>query len=165
MDNFAIYSLRLGPGRLGISPLPGAGGAYAADLKTVQDWRPDLVISMTTSSEMKNLGAAAFGVDLERLGVEWAHLPVQDFGAPDARIQAIWPDVSQRARAFLSGDGGILVHCRGGCGRSGMVALRLMTDSGLPADTALQMLRTVRPCAVETEAQMVWATSAARTGS
>lgn len=51
----------------------------------------------------------------------------------------------------------IALHCLGGCGRSGMIALRLMVLSGEAAGRALERLRAARPCAVETEAQRVWA--------
>jgi protein-tyrosine phosphatase len=50
-----------------------------------------------------------------------------------------------------------LVQCFGGCGRSGMVALRLMRRTGLPADLALSHLRAIRPCAIETTEQEHWA--------
>ncbi len=53
--------------------------------------------------------------------------------------------------------GRVLVHCMGGCGRSGMALLRLMVESGEPADRALARLRAVRPCAVETPEQLAWA--------
>ena len=52
----------------------------------------------------------------------------------------------------------MVVHCMGGCGRSGMILLRLMIDAGETPDSALARLRTARPCAVETKAQMRWAT-------
>ena len=45
----------------------------------------------------------------------------------------------------------------GGCGRSGMAVLRLMIEAGEDAETALARLRTIRPCAIETDAQMAWA--------
>jgi len=54
------------------------------------------------------------------------------------------------------------VHCRGGCGRSGMIALRLMIEIGEAADDALARLRAVRPCAVETPQQLRWATAGRR---
>ncbi|MDH5531227.1 MAG: protein phosphatase, partial [Paracoccaceae bacterium] len=44
-----------------------------------------------------------------------------------------------------------------GCGRSGMAVLRLMVEAGEPVDVALIRLRKVRPCAVETDAQLAWA--------
>ena len=41
-----------------------------------------------------------------------------------------------------------------------MIALRLMIDSDEAPDTALTRLRAARPCAVETKAQLRWATGA-----
>jgi len=55
--------------------------------------------------------------------------------------------------------GKVFAHCYGGKGRSGMVLLRLMVERGLDPDQALQDLRRVRPGAVETQAQWLWAIS------
>ena len=44
-----------------------------------------------------------------------------------------------------------------GCGRAGMMVLRLMIAAGEEANTALVRLRAARPCAVETDDQMRWA--------
>jgi hypothetical protein len=41
-----------------------------------------------------------------------------------------------------------------------MIALRLMVEDGEAPDAALARLRAARPCAVETNAQMRWATGA-----
>ncbi|MBR9844091.1 MAG: protein phosphatase, partial [Rhodobacteraceae bacterium] len=49
------------------------------------------------------------------------------------------------------------VHCFGGCGRSGMAIMRLLVEMGEEPEAALARLRAVRPCAVETEAQRLWA--------
>lgn len=43
-----------------------------------------------------------------------------------------------------------------------MMLLRLMVEMGEDPDKALARLRHARPCAVETEAQMLWATQPAR---
>ncbi|MCG7520715.1 dual specificity protein phosphatase family protein [Ruegeria sp. Ofav3-42] len=157
MADFAIYALRAGSGTLALSPLPGGGGRYADDLKVIHDWRPDLVISMTTETEMQQAGAGGFGPDVQTGSAVWLHLPVEDFGAPPPEIEALWPQASVTARQVLSDGGRILVHCRGGCGRSGMVALRLMVENGEESNHALSRLRSARPCAVETDQQMAWA--------
>ena len=162
MRLFAIHAVQVGNGTVALSPLPGRAGNYPQDLGIVQDWQPDLVISMTTEGEMLQEGAAGFGDDLRAAAIGWVHLPVADFGAPPPEVQAAWPDVSAAAAQILSRGGRVLVHCRGGCGRSGMIALRLMIEHGERPGAALQRLRAVRPCAVETDGQLEWATQAAR---
>ncbi|WP_171177530.1 dual specificity protein phosphatase family protein [Ruegeria sp. HKCCD8929] len=157
MSEFVIYALQVGGGTLAISPMPGRYGNYPEDLDTIAAWEPGLVISMTTEIEMIQDGARNFGSDIQGRACRWAHLPVEDFGAPPRAVQLKWPDVSAAARQALAGGGRVLVHCRGGCGRSGMVALRLMIECGETPKDALDHLRTVRACAVETEGQMNWA--------
>jgi protein-tyrosine phosphatase len=151
-DGFAIHQLRAGGGWLGICPLP-----RAEDMGTLKDWAPDLVLSMTETDEMVQLGGGGLGEILGEAGITWHHLPIRDFGAPPEELQAVWPAVSAQARGILANGGKVLAHCRGGCGRSGMVLLRLMVELGETPEAALARLREVRPCAVETEGQHAWA--------
>ena len=68
-----------------------------------------------------------------------------------------WDGAAERATSALRGGGRVLIHCMGGCGRSGMAALKLMVACGELPGPALARLRMVRPCAVETEEQLLWA--------
>lgn len=157
MPGFVIHALQLGKGILALSPIPGASGDYTADLEHLREWQPAMLISLTSTAEMVAAGAATLGQDMLDSGTRWVHLPVTDFGTPDADFEEKWSEVSLLVRQALVGGGRILVHCRGGCGRSGMVALRLMIESGEKPADALAHLRRIRPCAVETEAQRDWA--------
>ncbi|MAZ20517.1 MAG: hypothetical protein CMN19_04985 [Roseovarius sp.] len=69
-----------------------------------------------------------------------------------------WGEIEARALAALRGGGRVLIHCRAGRGRSGMIALRLMIAGGERPVAALKRLRAVQPEAVETPGQMNWAT-------
>ncbi len=156
-DRFAISELSLGEGRLGICPLPGRWGRYKDNLSTVLAWRPSLVLTMTTSAELAAHGASGLGADLSANDIIWHHLPIRDFGAPDTDIRARWADISPQAQDLLACGGKVLAHCKGGCGRSGMMLLRLMVDMGEDPDAALSRLRRARACAVETDEQRHWA--------
>ncbi|WP_171210179.1 MULTISPECIES: protein-tyrosine phosphatase family protein [unclassified Ruegeria] len=157
MSGFQIYSLTVGDGQLALCPLPGRDGNYEADLCAIAAWAPDLVITLTTAEELAQLGASALGRDVENIGAKWVHFPIADFGTPEDDAQSTWEDVRALGLCQLSGGGRVLVHCRGGCGRSGMVVLRLMIDSGEAPVEALARLRKTRVCAVETQGQMDWA--------
>lgn len=156
-DSLTIYALNVGDGILALCPLPGQGGAYDADMVHIHDWQPGLVISLTSDAEMASVGAETLGADLRAMGCRWVHMPIQDFGTPDMAFLAEWSSVSDDACRALAGGGRVLVHCRGGCGRSGMIALRLMLELGETPEAALARLRALRPCAVETGAQLIWA--------
>lgn len=155
--DYQIAALPLGKGRIGIGPMPGRSGAYQADLTAILGWDPKLVLTMNTHHELERIGTDGLGDDLRAAGVEWRHLPIPDFGAPPPETQALWPEVSAVAHQLLADGGGVFAHCYGGCGRSGMALLRLMVEAGEAPDLALARLRQVRPCAVETDAQLAWA--------
>ena len=157
LSDWAISELALGAGRLGIAPIPGRFGAYEGDLSALLKWSPDLVLTMTALHEMARVGAAGLADDLAAVGVQWRHLPVTDFGAPEDKTDELWPDISREAHDVLARGGRVFAHCFGGCGRSGMVLLRLMVEAGEDVDPALERLRDVRDCAVEVDQQKAWA--------
>jgi len=160
--SLTLHALSVADGILALCPLPGSGGDYRGDMDHLHDWQPGLVISMTTEAEHVGAGAAPLGQDFQAMGSRWIHLPLPDFSAPTKAMLAQWPEVSALALQALRGGGRVLVHCKGGCGRSGMVVLRLMIEAGEDPDKALRRLRAVRACAVETEEQMTWALAAAK---
>lgn len=160
-----IAELALGGGILALSPMPGRGGAYQADLRDLLGFGPALVLTMTTGEELASKEADRLPDDLARNGIQWLHLPIVDFGAPDAATVALWPNASAKVRDVLAQGGKVLVHCMGGCGRSGMAALRLMVEAGEEPSSALSRLRAVRPCAVETPEQFGWASASGAKGA
>lgn len=150
-DSFLIAPLPLRAGTLALCPLP----RDASDRALVEGFAPDLVLSMTETAEMAALGAVDLPGWLAARGIGWRHFPIADFGTPADGTD--WDDLAVRAQAVLARGGRVLSHCRGGLGRSGMVVLRLMIEAGEEPATALARLRTVRPGAVETTAQLHWA--------
>lgn len=157
MADLVIHALGVGGGSLAIAQLPGLLGDYGADLDFIRDWKPSLVLTATTRGELADAGAESIGADMQESGTRWLHLPIRDLGTPNAAFLEDWPDASAAILSALKGRGRVLIHCKGGCGRSGMLALRLMVESGEDAVEALLRLRKVRPCAVETDPQLRWA--------
>ncbi len=164
MTDLVLHALSVGGGLLALSQMPGRHGNYVSDLAFVREWRPSVVLTLTTRGELADHDADRFGADMKESGTRWVHLPVRDFGVPDEAFIEQWPATQEMALQALSGSGRVLVHCLGGCGRSGMVALRLMAEAGEEAEVALTRLRKVRPCAIETEAQMQWAMTGRMSG-
>lgn len=140
-------------GRLGVCRLP----RLPDDLAAIVAWRPTAVVSMTEAAEMGP--CPDLGQSLAGAGIEWLHLPIRDFSGPDGPSREAWPETARRLHAILDDGRSVLLHCRGGKGRSGMVALRLMVERGEAAEAALARLRRARPGAVETAEQLAWATA------
>ncbi len=89
----------------------------------------------------------------ERRGMPWYHLPIRDGGVPADEFEARWKDVGATLRGLLSGRRDVLVHCMGGLGRSGTIAVRLLVELGEDPSAAMRRVRAARPGAIETAAQ------------
>lgn len=136
-DAFNVYELAVASGVVALCPLP------LGHMAKVAAWAPDLVIALVEAHEMPE------GI---WEGYAMRHVPVLDYGVPE---NDGWPVVEREVLHVLQSGGRILFHCKGGCGRSGMAVLRIMLAVG--EVDALARLRRVRPCAVETAAQLDWA--------
>ena len=158
-SGFVIAAVTVGRGILGIAPMPGVTGHYDEDLAHLKDWRPSMVVSMTEPQELQDAGVTTLAIDLQHSGTRWFSFPVPDFGVGDALQETDWDVIQDTALSALRGGGRVLIHCKGGRGRSGMAALRLMVASGEGQKEALKRLRSVRSGAVETRAQQRWARS------
>jgi protein-tyrosine phosphatase len=157
-----IFDVEAGAGRVAIAPMPGLFLPLEEDVAEIAGWGARLVLSIVDTGELAHVGEGSLGHLLAAREIEWIHLPVGDFGAPSGEVERLWPAASQAAHGHLDGGGKVLVHCRGGCGRSGMVALRLLVERGEEAGQALLRLRAVRSCAVENDGQFSWAAAGVR---
>jgi protein-tyrosine phosphatase len=155
IEPFTIATILALPGRIGIARLPGRSGDIEGDIAAIHHWGARLVVSMTESIEMAAAGASGLAAGLTTLDIAHCHFPIRDFGAPES-ADARWPALSRILHARLDAGEAVLLHCMGGKGRSGMLALRLLTERGMQPEAALQTIRQARPGAVETPAQEEW---------
>jgi protein-tyrosine phosphatase len=163
-----IATLRTGSGggMIGITFAPGkvqpgaATGNWkrdlAADLDVIAMWPASAVVTLLEPHELTALQIDRLGEEISRRGIKWFHLPIADYGIPGQAFQTNWPATSSRLRALLGEGRNVLVHCKGGLGRAGMVAARLLVELGWDPEKAIHAVRTARPCAIETVAQEQW---------
>jgi ADP-ribosyl-[dinitrogen reductase] hydrolase len=72
---------------------------------------------------------------------------------PDERFERAWDVAGEELRSILRTGSSVLVHCRGGLGRAGTIAARLLVELGTEPATAIANVRAVRPGAIETSDQ------------
>ncbi|QYX57942.1 protein phosphatase [Roseovarius sp. SCSIO 43702] len=158
--SFVIHAVPVAGGIVALAPFPGRGAqSFEDDMAHVRDWKPAIVMTLTTDPEMVSLGHPDLGHRFVGMGARWIHLPIEDYGVPEGAVLKAWPGAARAALKALGGGGRVLVHCKGGCGRSGMIVLKLMIAAGEAPISALERLRAVKPEAVETSGQMNWATA------
>jgi thiazole synthase len=62
--------------------------------------------------------------------MEWWHAPIPDGWPPGPDFEDAWATVGEAVRDRLRLGFDVLVHCRGGLGRAGTVAARLLVEDG-----------------------------------
>jgi ADP-ribosyl-[dinitrogen reductase] hydrolase len=136
----------------------------ATDLDRIADWGANLVLTLLEDHEMAPLRIPNLGREVLRRKMEWVHLPIPDVSAPAADFDEKWPTQSERLRKMLHDGANIVIHCRGGIGRAGMIAARLLVELGDAPDVAIAKVRAARhPKAVETLEQERWVANGPRT--
>ena len=125
----------------------------ALDLDTIRDWGAAAVVTLLEPKELTLLRVERLGEEVLRRNMLWFHLPIVDVSIPDERFEQEWDVAGEELRSMLRRGLDVLVHCRGGLGRAGTIAARLLVELGMEPTTAIASVRAVRPGAIETSDQ------------
>jgi protein-tyrosine phosphatase len=124
----------------------------------IQGWRRsgvDVVVSLLTPDEIADLSLADEAELCRANGIEFFTFPITDRGVPSSK--EAFADLLTRLADQLTEGKKIAVHCRQGIGRAALVAICLLTLSGITPESAIQTVSTARGCPVpETTGQRQW---------
>lgn len=160
-----IDTVAVGPGMgsLGITFCPGKTqpgaltGGWARDLgidvEAIAAWGATAVVTLVEQHELDRLGVSDLGAQVQARHMDWLHLPIPDVTAPGSDFEWAWVEAGAALRARLRSGFSVVVHCKGGLGRAGTVAARLMVELGHDPRSAVAAVRAARPGAIETSAQ------------
>lgn len=160
-----IAELRTVPGygRIGITFCPGrfqddtVGDCWHRDLDldldAIRDWNASAVVTLIERHEFSALRVEKLEQLVRDRNMEWYHLPIEDFASPGESFEAAWTKAGAELRSRLRNGLDIVVHCKGGLGRSGTVAAKLLVELGKESTEAIDAVRRVRPGAIETKSQ------------
>ena len=151
-------------GLIGITLCPGKQQAHAStgvwrrdlglDLDAIAAWNAAAVVTLVEEHELERLGVPGLGPAVCERHMTWHHLPIRDGSIPDAAFEAAWLETGAGLRAMLRDGANVLLHCKGGLGRAGTIAARLLVELGVEPEAAAAQVRSVRPGAIETRTQL-----------
>lgn len=149
------------PGRLGMTFAPGKRGSgigcmwkrdLEADLEQlVAVEGASVLVSLIEDHELQTLGIPRLFDRARARGLLVERLPIPDGSAP-ADPEALLALVA-RLLVQLTDGKNVVVHCRGGLGRTGTLVAACLMVTGLSADGAIAATRRARPGAVENRQQ------------
>ncbi|WP_111979035.1 protein-tyrosine phosphatase family protein [Algibacillus agarilyticus] len=114
----------------------------------------DKVVCLLEKPEQIEVGLATEEELCIHNGIEFSSFPIPDRGLPDTSKAKLF--VQQLYKEICSGTH-IVVHCRAGIGRTGIIAGAILVHSGMPAKEALELISSARGVQVpDTEEQEEW---------
>lgn len=153
-DTLSIPDL---PGTLLFTPCPGTRDtSLDAALTTLQQAGASAIITLMPHSELTRDGVEEIAERCRVLDLAWFHLPVADEQVPLEDFEQAWPAASQQILDRLQAGQALAIHCKGGSGRTGLIAARLLIAAGLPPSEAIALVQALRPKAMQHPAHLDW---------
>lgn len=143
------------PGKLALAARP-RGGEWLPD--EISSWRSDgidTVFSLLTNEEERDLDIADERAEARTHGMNFLSFPILDRQVP-ASPSSLAPALEQLDRELVAGRN-VVLHCRQGIGRTGLVAACLLLTKGVDLESAVRRLSAARGTSVpETQEQRRW---------
>jgi protein-tyrosine phosphatase len=150
-----IYWIPTDQGKLGIMPHPLPGRRLRKQMKEYRRKGVDILVSFLRKDEIMSLGLEDEGFHAEKNQMEFVHFPIVDHAAPSksGRSTALIQTLAESVKSGKS----VLMHCWGGIGRSGTVAVAILIALGKDRQEAITTVSTARRLPVpESGAQQRW---------
>lgn len=151
-------------GRLGLCMAPGRNKKSShkiwirdidKDLDRLKDvYQCDVLVSLIRHSELHSLGIPTLFEDVENRGIESIHFPIKDKWVPDSMTELIKlvDIILQRLKQGKT----VVLHCNGGKGRSGTVAVACLVAMGKNAPKSIEVVRKARSGTIRNPLQVLY---------
>lgn len=144
-----LLPLRRDGAGLLLTPCPGTRGpAPDAALADLQAAGAEAVLTLMPTAEMVANGVANLDELCARLGLQWFHFPIEDERAPGADFAAAWEEQRLAVHRLLDEGRKIAIHCKGGSGRTGLMAAQILLERGWSSEGARDAVKLLRPSAL-----------------
>ncbi|WP_214001076.1 tyrosine-protein phosphatase [Arsukibacterium sp.] len=141
--------LNLTTGKLIFTPCPGTKGTDVANsIAQLKTAGAAAVITLMPDTELSQNNAENVGAICEEFGLQWFQLPIADDCAPAALFEQGYANHKAAILSLLQADNTVAIHCKGGSGRTGLMAAILMAELGYSKADATAEVQSLRPKAL-----------------
>jgi len=143
------------PGKLAMAARPRAGDWLEEELARWRRAGVDAVVSLLTPDEEQSLDLNKEAEFVKAQDMDFISFPIPDRQVPDS--QAALAGTLEKINADLSSGKNVLIHCRQGIGRTGLVAACLLITKGWDRTMAVERVSAARGFPIpETAEQRRW---------
>lgn len=141
-------------GQLIFTPCPGTQDVpLTTAVEQLQQAGARTLITLMPNAELEKFNAQALPDVCESLGINWYQLPVDDESGPGSLFEQGWQQHRPALAKQLASGQTIAIHCRGGSGRTGLMAAILLAQQGMALDEIISSVQAIRPKALRQSAQ------------
>ena len=151
-----IYKVvAIGRGSLSVMARPRAGEWLDDEIRGLSQAGITCVASLLTTAEAVELELTDEAAVCAVYRIRFLSLPITDRGVPD-NVTVTADFIADLHQSAYGGDS-IVIHCRAGIGRSGLIAAGVLLNEGLSPEAAFSLISKVRRVTVpDTEEQIKW---------
>lgn len=137
------------------TPCPGTKGEQLAmSITTLKAAGAEVVVSLLSDAEISALGVTDLGEEIIRQGMVWYQLPIEDDCAPDKKFMKAFTSIKPALLRHINRGDAIAIHCRGGSGRTGLMAAILLLECGFKWADVQAQIQSLRPQALTLPAHL-----------
>lgn len=130
------------------------------DIQRLTDEKADGVLTIMEADELERCKVPDLGAELRKAGLCWWHLSVRDCSVLSPDRYHEWETLRRELAVFVLSGKNLVVHCRGGLGRTGtLVSVFLMDLLDIAPGEAIGKVRKARPGTVENSYQKDFVTN------
>ena len=148
----SIYRVKnVGAWNIALSPRPRGGEDLDEEIFSLRAAGVDLVVSLLEAAEIRELDLLGQKASCERNNIAFCHFPIPDRGIPEhtGNFNSL---VALLAREVEAGKS-LVIHCRAGIGRTGLVACCLLQSLGMKSEQSWLLLGEARGVSVPDTAE------------
>lgn len=164
VDFLSDAAIGLG-GRLGMTIAPGKCNVgmkaiwrrnLEQDLSRLQNhYNVNVLLTLLETPEFESLKIPNFIAQVRAHGMESWRFPIHDFGTPTSMAKLI--ELVDAILATVQTGKTIVIHCKAGLGRTGLVTAACLIARGYSSRDAFAQVRLARPGSIETPGQEAYA--------
>ncbi len=143
------------PGKLALAARPRGGDWLEDEMAAWSEAGVATVFSLLTPEEESSLGLVREGAEAQAHNIRFTSYPIEDRQVPTSPSELA--KALEQLDAELQSGRNVVVHCRQGVGRSGLVGACLFVNRGIDAQSAIDRITAARGVPVpETAEQREW---------
>ena len=141
---FDYLTLKSGA-RFIFTPCPGTKGTSISEaLETLKDAGATAIITILSSDEIEVLSVSSLGKEVTDKNIKWYQLPIEDDCEPGEAFKEAWALSKDKLLVLLQNKETIAIHCRGGSGRTGLMAAILLLETGESWEDVKRQIQSIR---------------------